>query len=198
MLADPQDDTWTVFSRQNLDPKSKKFLVHRLEDESKQDASSKTTTVTPLGKHLVEFLQLNSLRQTGVIYSIPTLHELIAGYRSDHFNSLQLACLAATGRSIPKECLDMIFAYVSGEMRRVKLDYKDHVFDSLHHALQPCSVCHKLLAIDTDARGEIRSSGENFSSPIDIFPDHAHVEEDGVTYLHMSCCSGLMELEHRN
>lgn len=186
------------FQRENFNPQSKKFLVHRLEDESKRGTSSKTTTAAPLGKHLVEFLQLNSLRQTGVIYSIPTLHELIASYRSDHFQSLQLACLAATGRSIPTECLQMIFAYVSGEMRRVKLDYKDRLYDTVHHALQPCSVCHKLLAIDTDTRGEIRSSGESLRSSYDIVPRHQHVEEDGVTYLHMLCCPGLKELQLRD
>ena len=30
----------------------------------------------------------------------------------------------------------------------------------LHHALQPCSVCGNLLAVKTEERGEIRSSGE--------------------------------------
>lgn len=34
-------------------------------------------------------------------------------------------------------------------------------FESLHHALQPCSVCERLLAIKVDARGEIESSGTN-------------------------------------
>lgn len=191
MLADPQEDEWTVFSRENFNPQSKKFLVHRLVDEDKRGTSSKTTTVAPLGKHLVNFLQLNSLRLTGMIPSISTLHELIGNNRSDHFQSLQLACLTTTGKSLPAECLQMIFAYVSAGMRREKLDYKDHLYDTVHHALQPCSVCHKLLAIDTDSRGEIRSSGERFCCSYDLLPRHQHVHEDGETYLHMSCCHNL-------
>lgn len=198
MFANPQDDEWTVFSRENFNPQSKKFLVHRLDDENKRGTSSKTTTVAPLGKHLVDFLQLNSLRLTGVIPSISTIHELIGSNRSDHFQSLQLACFSATGRSIPMECLQMIFAYVSGEMRRVKMDYKDRMFDTVHHALQPCSVCHKLLAIDTDSRGEIRSSGESLCSTHGILPRHQHVNHNGVDYLHISCCPGLRKLQLRD
>ena len=33
-------------------------------------------------------------------------------------------------------------------------------WDLIHHALQPCSVCGKLLAIKTDEHGEIVSSGK--------------------------------------
>lgn len=197
LLADPKDDEWTVFSRANFDPQSKKFMVHRLVDEDKQGTSSKTTAVAPLGKHLVDFLQLNSLRLTGVIPSISTIHALIGSYRSDHFQSLQLACFSATGSSMPTECLQMIFAYVTGQMRREKMDYKDHIFDTVHHALQPCSVCHKLLAIDTDSRGEIRSSGESLCSSDGILPRHQHSHRNGVDHLHVSCCPGLRKLELR-
>lgn len=198
LLADPKDDEWTVFSRANFDPQSKKFMVHRLVDEDKQGTSSKTTAVAPLGTHLVNFLQLNSLRLMGVIPSISTIHELIGSNRSDHFQSLQLACLSATGRSIPMECLQMIFAYVSGEMRRVKMNYKDRIFDTVHHALQPCSVCHKLLAIDTDSRGEIRSSGESLCSSHGILPRHRHVSQNGEDHLHILCCPGLRKLQLRS
>lgn len=92
----------------------------------------------------------------------------------------------------------MIFDFVSGEMRRVKMDYKDHVYESLHHALQPCSVCHKLLAIDVDAQGEIRSSGINFRYQPDILPDHVHDDyPEGVKHLHILCCDRATALERR-
>lgn len=83
----------------------------------------------------------------------------------------------------------MIFAFVSGEMRRVKMDYNNQVFKSVHHALQPCSVCHKLLAIDVNSQGEIQSSGTNFCFRPNILPVHAHYDPDkGKTFLHYFCC----------
>ena len=93
----------------------------------------------------------------------------------------------------------MIFDFVSGEMRRVKMVYKDEVYKSVHHALQPCSVCHKLLAIDVNSEGEIQSSGNYYYFSPDIFPIHPHYDPDkGETFLHFSCCEDERELEHRS
>lgn len=199
MLRDPQGATWTVFSRDHFNPKSKKSLLSNLEDQTKREVSSTTVTTEYATGHLQEFLQLNSLRLTGSIPSKTTLQILTENYRSSHFSSLQLACLVATGKPLPSECLQLIFAYVSGEMRRVKMDYNNGVYKSVHHALQPCSVCHKLLAIDVDSQGEIQSSGNNFYFRPTILPVHAHYDpENGKTLLHYFCCQAERELEHRS
>lgn len=44
-------------------------------------------------------------------------------------------------------------------MARARDRLKDLGFGTLHHALQPCSVCERLLAIKVNAEGEIESSG---------------------------------------
>ena len=194
MLQASQGDTWTVFSRDHFNPKSKKSLLTFLEDQTEREAASTTKTTEYATGHLLEFLQLNSLRLTGSIPSKTTLQTLTENYKSGYFPSLQLACLTATGKPLPSECLQMIFDFVSGEMRRVKMVYKDEVYKSVHHALQPCSVCHKLLAIDVNSDGEIQSSGTS-SFYRRMLPTHEHYYLRRVTLLHFSCCEELRRQE---
>ena len=156
-------DKWTVFSRDLFNPFRGDNILHHLEDPAPKDESNKSvmpTTPSVPSTHLLEYLQLTSLRLTGSIPSQECLKETLVNNKSDHWVSLQLACLANAGKTLPKEIMKIIFSYVSGEMKRVKMTYKDKLHERIHHALQPCSVCHKLLAIDVDKdTGEIRSSG---------------------------------------
>lgn len=63
---------------------------------------------------------------------------------------------AETLPPLPSERLYLILNLAAFATARERLAMG---FASLHHALQPCSVCERLLAIKVDAQGEIESSG---------------------------------------
>ena len=180
-------DKWTVFSRDLFNPFRADNILHHLGDPTPKDESSKSVmpkTPSVPSTHLLDYLQLTSLRLTGSIPSKECVKETLVGYKNSHWVSLQLACLANVGKALPKEVMIIIFNYVSGEMKRVKMAYKDKLHERIHHALQPCSVCHKLLAIDVDKdTEEIRSSGTK-----DRLTEHCHTEGPVSVRLHLSCC----------
>lgn len=68
----------------------------------------------------------------------------------------------ALAESLPKgaytkEALEYILNLAAMARARERLETLN--YGTLHHALQPCSVCDRLLAVKVNAQGEIESSG---------------------------------------
>lgn len=74
--------------------------------------------------------------------------------------TLQAACYYASEQTLPFFIIAKITDYLTGQLVHEKKTYKDGIFDQVHHAMQPCSVCGKLVAVEVkEATGEIISSG---------------------------------------
>ena len=82
--------------------------------------------------------------------------------------SLQAACYWKTANNpagrvvLPHFVVEFIFNLAAAQMVRDKMQHQDGVFKQIHHALQPCSVCGNLVAVEVDEKGEIQSSGRLF------------------------------------
>ena len=82
--------------------------------------------------------------------------------------SLQAACYWKTknnpgGKTVlPYFVIELIFDLATAQMVRDKMQHQDGVFKQIHHALQPCSVCGNLVAVEVDDKGDILSSGRLF------------------------------------
>ena len=76
----------------------------------------------------------------------------------------------------PAETVDYILNHLSYQRMKERMALG---WEVIHHALEPCSVCDKLLAIRTDANGEIRRSGEFFF----IFSFSLNVSNVGNVFL---------------
>lgn len=113
-----------------------------------------------------------------------------------HFAVVQDECLKKTGELLPLECLEMIFGYVDKMMAEEKMKYEKGIFKQIHHALQPCSVCGKLLAIDVDDQGEIKSSGKPFNRHARL-PTHTHASPDGIAHTHWRCYPEYLDRLYR-
>ena len=76
-----------------------------------------------------------------------------------------MACYVSTetrdepGKTLPILVIQMITDFTVGQMLHERMEYQDGIFQQVHHAIQPCSVCGKLVAVETEDDGEIISSG---------------------------------------
>ena len=173
--ADPTK--WTVFSRHQFTPKHPKSdILDLLEYEQQTDEAPEVHNTVPEEDKEDEVnydrpyfmtvqMHCKRMRLSSPRIAIPSraiLQDMVGNHTADHFEALQLLVLKRIGQFLPHFIVRFIFDLLEGELKREKMTYAEGIFEQIHHALQPCSVCGKLLAIDVEeGTGEIRSSGKN-------------------------------------
>lgn len=155
----PQPELWTVFSRSNFTSSSWYSVLPYCSPElpickpwlpppnASPQKSNKNKKKVPS----------RLWRKQGTVQTkrgMVSHWELVQPGPPEEFD--YFTALAETLPPLPSERLYLILNLAAFATARERLAMG---FASLHHALQPCSVCERLLAIKVDAQGEIESSG---------------------------------------
>lgn len=156
----PQPELWTVFTRSNFTPSSWYSVLPYCSPElpickpwlPPPNASPEKSVVREKKK-----VPSRLWRKQGTVRTkrgMVSHWELVQPGPPEEFD--YFTALAETLPPLPSERLYLILNLAAFATARERLAMG---FGSLHHALQPCSVCERLLAIKVDAQGEIETSG---------------------------------------